>query len=41
MAKLISMSEVCKFTEVTIMTLKVWDNEGTLKAKYMTAGARE
>ena len=38
MGKMISISEVSELTGVTIKTLKIWDNEGKLKAKYKTAG---
>lgn len=38
MEKLISISEASKLTGVTVKTLKIWDNEGLLKAKYKTAG---
>lgn len=38
MGKMISISEASKFTGVTVKTLKFWDNEGLLKAKYKTAG---
>jgi predicted site-specific integrase-resolvase len=38
MGKMISISEVSKLTGVTVKTLKIWDNEGLLKAKYKTAG---
>ena len=31
-------SEASKITGVTVKTLKIWDNEGLLKAKYKTAG---
>ena len=35
---MISISEVSKLTGVTVKTLKIWDNEGLLKAKYKTVG---
>src|SRR5690554_6920413 len=38
MGKMISISEASKITGVTVKTLKIWDNEGLLKAKYKTAG---
>lgn len=38
MGKMISISEASKLTGVTVKTLKIWDNEGLLKAKYKTAG---
>lgn len=38
MGKMISISEVSKLTGVTTKTLKIWDDEGRLKAKYKTAG---
>ena len=38
MGKMISISEVSKLTGVTVKTLKIWDNEGKLKAKYKTSG---
>ena len=38
MWKMISISEASKLTGVTVKTLKIWDNEGLLKAKYKTAG---
>ena len=38
MGKMISISAVSELTGVTIKTLKTWDNEGKLKAKYKTAG---
>ena len=38
MGKMISISEVSKLTGVTVKTLKIWDNEGLLKAKYKTVG---
>jgi predicted site-specific integrase-resolvase len=38
MGKMISISKVSELTGVTIKTLKIWDNEGKLKAKYKTAG---
>ncbi len=38
MSKMISISEVSKMTGVTIKTLKIWDNEGKLKAKFKTSG---
>jgi putative resolvase len=38
MGKMISISEVSELIGVTIRTLKIWDNEGKLKAKYKTAG---
>ena len=40
---MISISKVSELTGVTVKTLKIWDNEGNLKAKYKTArmyGAR-
>ena len=38
MGKMISISEASKLTGVTVKTLKIWDNEGLLKAKYKTVG---
>jgi len=38
MGKLISISEVSKLTGVTIKTLKIWDDNGTLKSKCRTGG---
>ena len=38
MGKMISISEVSELTGVTIKTLKIWDNEGKLKAKFKTPG---
>lgn len=35
---MISISEVSNLTGVTVKTLKIWDNEGKLKARYKTAG---
>ena len=35
---MISISEASKLTGVTVKTLKIWDNEGLLKAKYKTVG---
>ncbi|MDD4686416.1 MAG: MerR family DNA-binding transcriptional regulator [Clostridia bacterium] len=37
MGKMISISEASKLTGVTVKTLKIWDNEGLLKAKYKNA----
>lgn len=36
--KMLSISEVSNLLGVTIKTLKIWDNEGKLKAKYKTSG---
>jgi len=41
MGKMISISETSKFTSSIIETSKIWDNEGKLKVKYKTAGARD
>ena len=38
MGKMVSISKVSELTGVTIKTLKIWDNEGKLKAKYKTPG---
>jgi len=38
MGKIISISETSKLMCVTIATLKIWDNEGKLKAKFKTPG---
>jgi len=38
MGKMVSISKVSELTGVTIKTLKIWDNEGKLKAKYRTPG---
>ena len=38
MGKIISISKVSELTGVTIKTLKIWDKEGKLKAKYKTPG---
>jgi putative resolvase len=38
MGKMISISKVSELTGVTVKTLKIWDNQGNLKAKYKTAG---
>lgn len=38
MGKMISISDVSELTGVTIKTLKIWDKEGKLKAKYKTPG---
>ena len=38
MGKMISISKVSRLTDVTIKTLKIWDNEGKLNAKYKTPG---
>lgn len=38
MSKMVSISEVSSLTGVTVKTLKIWDNEGKLKAKYKTPG---
>jgi Predicted site-specific integrase-resolvase len=38
MGKMISISEVSNLTGVTVKTLKIWDNEGKLKAKFKTSG---
>ena len=38
MGKMVSISKVSELTGVTIKTLKIWDNEGELKAKYKTPG---
>lgn len=35
---MISISEVSKLTGATIITLKIWDNEGKLKSKFKTSG---
>lgn len=41
MGKMISISDVSELTGVTIKTLKIWDKEGKLKAKYKTPGGRK
>lgn len=38
MGKIISISQVSELTGVTVKTLKIWDNEGKLKAKFKTSG---
>ena len=38
MGKIISISEASELICVTIATLKIWDNEGKLKAKFKTPG---
>ncbi len=38
MGRMISISEASKLTGVTVKTLKIWDNEELLKAKYKTVG---
>lgn len=38
MGKILSISSVSELTGVTVKTLKIWDNEEKLKAKYKTAG---
>jgi len=38
MGKMISISQVSELIGVTIKTLKIWDNEGKLKAKFKTSG---
>lgn len=38
MSKMIIISEVSELTGVTTKALKMWDNEGKLKAKCKTTG---
>jgi DNA-binding transcriptional MerR regulator len=36
MGKMVGTSKVSELIDITIKTLKIWDNEGKLKAKYKT-----